>query len=131
MESVFRLPNAEEAILNEKLVGRVISIYWDGDSTYFPCEVISFKEERNTYVVRYFGSDNEITEEKLTESIWLIWTGTKSDYISRMEKDAKVELVDVEVCCISSTFLCIFIYLLERFCKAKYFHEQEKCRQWK
>ena len=86
MAGVFRLPTDDETSLKEELVGRVISIFWDGDSSYYPCEVLAFKGESNTYVVKYYGSDNEISDEKLTESVWLIWSGSKVDYVSQFGK---------------------------------------------
>ena len=82
----FREPTEDEkSARGAKFVGLILSIFWDGDDAYYPCEVTGYDATSLQHTVRYFNANNE-DEAKATEdfssTLWKIWPGSKDQYLS-------------------------------------------------
>lgn len=81
LDSKFEFPNQAEINWGPELVGRHISIFWDGDQVYFPCTVVKFDDQRDKIHVLY---ENDPTGRKYVESlrrtVWKLWKGTEEEY---------------------------------------------------
>jgi hypothetical protein len=82
MSASFRDPTAEEvASSGESLVGRRISLWWDGDQVFYPCRVVSFDSNSGIINVKYDNDDGgPICEERLENQAWKIWSGTDEEF---------------------------------------------------
>ena len=77
--SAFRECADEEKSSGDDLVGRIVSIFWDGDDEYYPCEVTSYNDSSKEHTVVYFDG-NEKSSEVLSEVKLKLWSGTKSEF---------------------------------------------------
>ena len=79
----FEIPTAEQQLGGEALVGKKISIYWDGDAAFYPCQVTKYDAVRDKYQVLYENDSSGIAyDENLSKSVWKIWTGTDEEYLN-------------------------------------------------
>lgn len=92
MSSHFRDPTPDELAASAgDLVGRRISLWWDGDEVFYPCKVVSFDESTGVINVKYDNDDaGPICEEKLENQAWKIWTGTDEDFEVYNRENTKV-----------------------------------------
>lgn len=89
MADLYRFPTREEKQFGQELVGKKITIYWDGDNVFYPCTVIEFDSSNGKFNVEYEeNSDGEKYSEDLKTSTWKIWAGTEEEYA--IERDNKV-----------------------------------------
>lgn len=66
---------------NKSLVGHHISIFWDGDSVFYPCTVKSYDENSGKHMVLYLNDESgELYDEDLRNSKWRLWEGTEEDF---------------------------------------------------
>ena len=87
----FRDVTKEDKSSGDKLINKIISIYWDGDKIYYPCEILSYDSNSNIYNVKYFGG-NEEDNENLVKTKWRLWTGTKDEFLAQYEPPEDVSL---------------------------------------
>lgn len=91
MADRFEIPTAEDLAAREGLVGKRITIYWDGDEAFYACKVVSYDAGREKYKVLYENDPTGMTyEENLATSVWKIWNKSEEEYIAMMQE---------QVCC--------------------------------
>jgi hypothetical protein len=82
----FREPTEDEkSARGAKFVGLVLSIFWDGDDAYYPCEVTGYDGTTQQHTVKYFNAVSEEeanATEDLSASTWKIWPGSKDQYLA-------------------------------------------------
>lgn len=86
MSVQYRSPTAEEKTQNHELVGKRISIFWDGDNVYYPGLVTAYDPNGDKFSVVYEeSSPGEVYTEDLRSSTWKIWSGTDEEYAATLE----------------------------------------------
>jgi hypothetical protein len=103
MSASFRDPTPEEAASSgEILVGRRISLWWDGDEVFYPCKVISFDSNSDIINVKYDNDDSgPICEERLGNQSWKIWTGTDEEFEVYNQEKIQVERFEIRAAMLS------------------------------
>ena len=89
MSDMFRQASEADKALTDALSEKIISIYWDGNKEFFEAKVLSYDVSIQKHKVLYFNDDSrEIYEESLNsgELQWKIWTGTKEQFDSYLQK---------------------------------------------
>ena len=70
----FRDPMEEEKLNLSALVGQRVAIWWDGDSVFYTCRLLTFNPITSTFMVLYDNdTNNQHYEENLNNSAWKIW----------------------------------------------------------
>ena len=88
-------PRAEENNATRALVGRRISIYWDGDRVFFPAKVLDYRDSDGKHVVKYDNdADGDVYDELLRGQKWRIWRGTDAEFDAFNEEGALLQPVD-------------------------------------
>lgn len=83
----FRDATEEERNLREQLVGRRVSIYWEGDSVFYPGKVVDYDEMNQLYKVQYDEGDEPPYDEDLSNlPRWMIFEGTEADYTAFVQQ---------------------------------------------
>jgi hypothetical protein len=86
MSSQFRSPTAEEKASKGELIGKRISIFWDGDNVFYPGVISGYDEKADNFSVIYDeGNDGEVYTEDLRASTWKIWEGTDEEYAATVD----------------------------------------------
>lgn len=86
MSELYRVPTAEEKLQKHELVGRKISIFWDGDNVFYPGIIKGYDEKTDAFSVVYDeGGDEEAYTEDLRTSTWKIWSGSDEEYAKAVE----------------------------------------------
>lgn len=86
MSDQYRIPTNEEKSQKQDLIGKKITIFWDGDDVYYPGVVKGYDEKDDKYSVLYDGDiSGEVYTEDLVQSAWKIWAGTDEEYARQME----------------------------------------------
>lgn len=86
MSVLYRLPTAEEKAQKHELVGKRISIFWDGDNVYYPGLVTAYDANGDNFSVVYDeGNPGEVYTEDLRNGTWKIWSGTDEEYAATVE----------------------------------------------
>lgn len=89
----FREPTEDEkSTRGAKFVGLIISIFWDGDNAYYPCEVTGYESSTKHHQVKYFNAESEEeanATEDLSNTPWKLWSGTKDQFFSAHPSAAK------------------------------------------
>ena len=81
MADLFCEPSAAQQVAKSGLVGRRISLWWDGDAVFFSAKVIAFDTAANVHNVRYDNDDtSELYPEVLSKQPWKIWNGNEEDF---------------------------------------------------
>ena len=81
MADLFCEPSAEQLVATAGLVGKRISLWWDGDAIFFSAKVVDFDAAGNTHNVRYDNDDTyELYPETLNKQPWKIWTGSEDEF---------------------------------------------------
>jgi hypothetical protein len=81
MADLFCEPSAAQQVAKSGLVGKRISLWWDGDAVFFPAKVIAFDAAANVHSVRYDNDDtSELYPEILSRQPWKIWSGNEEDF---------------------------------------------------
>lgn len=81
MADLFSEPSAEQRAAKSGLIGKRISLWWDGDAVFFPAKVIDFDEKAGIHNVRYDNDDtHELYPETLSKQPWKIWSGGEEDF---------------------------------------------------
>lgn len=87
MADRFDVPTAEDKASKEGLIGKRITIYWDGDQAFYPCKVVSYDEDRDKYQVLYENDPTGVTyEENLRQSVWKIWNKSDEEYMTMLQE---------------------------------------------
>lgn len=86
MADKYRIPSAEEKQLGQELIGKKITIFWDGDNVFYPCIVTEYDATNDKFGVVYEeNSTGEKYTEDLKSSAWKIWAGTDAEYATEWE----------------------------------------------
>ena len=82
MASKFVEPSHQErSSAPRSLVGRRISIWWDGDNVFYPAKVVDYQESDGAHVVKYDNDDGgALTAEILSTQQWQIWDGSDEEF---------------------------------------------------
>ena len=91
MADLFSEPSAEQRAARSGLIGKRISLWWDGDAVFFPAKVIDFDETANIHNVRYDNDDtHELYPETLSKQPWKIWNGGEEDFKTYNKRKVEV-----------------------------------------
>lgn len=86
MTDSYRFPSRDEKLLGQELIGKKITIFWDGDNVFYPCTVTGFDGSNGKFTVEYEeNSSGEKYTEDLKSSSWKIWAGTDEEYAAERE----------------------------------------------
>jgi hypothetical protein len=109
--SEYRDPTDEERQLRHELVGRSISIYWDGDDAYYGGLVVGFDETAGKFKVKYDGDDTgDVYDENFASSKWRITDGEPDfsfmevDEVSTIPAQSAPEL---DCVCVFAAFILV------------------------
>lgn len=81
MTDLFCEPTAEQRAAKSGLIGKRISLWWDGDAVFFPAKVIDYDAAAGIHNVRYENDETlELYPEVLTKQPWKIWTGGEEQF---------------------------------------------------
>jgi hypothetical protein len=76
----YRSPSDDEKSNQDSLKGRKIAIFWDGDDVYYTGVVVTSDSANNKFQVAYDNDNSgELYDEKLAESVWMIWDDNCED----------------------------------------------------
>ena len=94
MTYLFCEPTAEQRAAKSGLIGKRISLWWDGDAVFFPARVVDYDAAAGIHNVRYENDETlELYPEVLNKQPWKIWTGGEEQF--RAYNKRKVEVSDV------------------------------------
>lgn len=86
MSDQYRLPTSEEKLLKSELIGRKVSIFWDGDDVFYPGTVTGYDAARDSFSVVYDeNSSGEVYTEDFKTTTWKLWCGTDEEYAKQIE----------------------------------------------
>lgn len=86
MTDAYRFPSRDEKLLGQELIGKKITIFWDGDNVFYPCTVTGYDGSNGKFTVEYEeNSSGEKYTEDLKSSTWKIWAGTDEEYAAEIE----------------------------------------------
>lgn len=81
MADLFCEPTAEQRAAKSGLIGKRISLWWDGDAVFFPAKVIDYDAAAGIHNVRYENDETlELYPEVLNKQPWKIWTGGEEQF---------------------------------------------------
>lgn len=90
--NLYGRPTSEEQSSGHGLVGARISIYLQYEKKCYPCRVLKYIPDRQTYEVLYEEDDSqEVYEEDLRSTSWKVWRGTDAEY--QAERARKVPMI--------------------------------------
>lgn len=81
MADLFCEPSAELLVSTTEIIGKRISLWWDGDAIFFSAKVVDYDATASVHNVRYDNDDTyEIYPETLSKQPWKIWGGNEDEF---------------------------------------------------
>jgi hypothetical protein len=83
-------PSPAEKVATMGIVGRIVSIWWDGDNVFYPGKVVGYQKNDGKHQVMYDNDDKgAVSKEKLSKQPWKIWDGEEEEYAAYKKAQKK------------------------------------------
>jgi hypothetical protein len=116
MSDQYRLPTSEEKLLKSELIGRKVSIFWDGDDVFYPGTVTGYDAARDSFSVVYDeNSSGEVYTEDFKTTTWKLWCGTDEEYAKQIELKVTTTIALLVTYRRTIALLASFLYCIIRF----------------